>query len=390
MIRLVAGGDLCPIGPIEVTLTGPAPESAFGDVLPLLEEKDLSIVNLECPLTAYGTPSPKSGPNIRADPSCARGIKRGGFDVASLANNHMFDFGGRGLDDTLSACQSAGIHTVGAGADLSAASEPLVVTVEGEETVILAYAEREFGVATNTSPGISPVDPIGNYRQIRDLRRRYANILVMVHGGHEYYPLPSPRMVEYYRFLAEAGASIVIGHHPHVVGAYEVHEGVPILYSLGNFLFDWHDAVTDDFFEGMLLRAELSEGTVRDFSLEPFRQCGGEPSMRLLKGDERSRCLAKVERLSHTLADEAAMGEHWVNFCSGQRNAYLAHALRLSRPRRWLLKRNILKTLMAKGADNPTFLNVLRCESHHELVLDALEHRMKGDTPATRRPTDPA
>lgn len=373
MIRVIAAGDFCPILRIEETMVDSDPEHLYGDVLPILQDKDLSLANLECPLTNHGVATAKSGPSLKANPSCAEGVRLGGFDVVSLANNHMFDYGRRGLEDTEAACRRAGLSVVGAGSNLLAASDPLTCIVGEEDVTVLAFAEHEFGIATPSGAGVNPFDPIANYHQIREAKKQSQNIIVMVHGGHEYYPLPSPRMVQVYRFFAEAGASMVVGHHPHVAGAYEVHEDVPIFYSLGNFLFDWSERQTPDFHEGMFVRATLERGTVSDFSLVPYTQCAEQVGMRLMTEEERTTFMDIVNEYSRYLNDEALLDMKWKEFCASKRNFYLAHALRLSKLSRWMLKRNILPGLIGRGAHNPLFLNLIRCESHHEVLLETLE-----------------
>jgi len=370
---VIAAGDLCPILRIEETMLEGESERLYGDVLPVLHDKDVSLVNLECPLTEHPTSAPKSGQSLKAHPSCAEGVRLGGFDVVSLANNHIMDYGKRGLGDTEDACRRAGLRSVGAGPDLSSATAPLTVPLGDEAVTVLAFAEREFGIATPSTPGVNPLNPIANYHQIREAKKRTDNIIVVVHGGHEYYPLPSPRMVQVYRFLAEAGASMVVGHHPHVAGAYEVHDGVPIFYSVGNFLFDWSATCAPGFYQGMLVRAELDRGVVRDFSVIPFTQCSGPVGMRLMTEEEAETFRATINGYCHDLRDAAQLAAKWTEYCESKRSEYLAHALRLPRLQRWLLKRNILTGLIGRGARNLPFLNVIRCEAHHDILVETLE-----------------
>lgn len=385
MIRLLAAGDFCPIRRIEETMLGTDPESIYGDVLPILRDKDISLVNLECSLTEHSSAARKSGPNLKAHPSCANSIRLGGFDVVTLANNHIMDYGSLGLTDTQAACRLAGLHFVGAGSDLPAASAPLIVSAAGEEVAVLAFAEHEFGIATPAQAGVNPLDPITNYHQIRAARARTDNVIVVIHGGHEYYPLPSPRMLQVYRFLAEAGASMVIGHHPHVPGAYELHDGVPIVYSLGNFLFDWRPQLAPEFNIGMLVRATLDRGAVTDFELVPYAQGATHVSLRLMHGAERETFLAAVNQHSECLSDPALVNTKWRAFCASQRNYYLAHALRLPKLLRWLLRRNIFTRLISMGARNPAFLNVIRCEAHHDALVETLEAVSTGTHPEPDR-----
>ena len=130
--------------------------------------------------------------------------------------------------------------TVGAGDNLQQASKPLYIKIKNKTIAILNFAEQEFSVAGKNTAGANPLNIIDNYHSIQDAKQQADILLVIVHGGHEGYPLPSPRMVQTYRFFAEIGASVVVGHHTHCASGFEVYHGVPIFYSLGNFIFDYN------------------------------------------------------------------------------------------------------------------------------------------------------
>ena len=101
-------------------------------------------MNLECPLTIHETPIPKTGPNLRAHPDCARELKQTGIDVVTLANNHILDMGERGLFDTVDCCEEGGLKTVEAGKNIEEATKPLIVTVNDLRVAILNFAENEW------------------------------------------------------------------------------------------------------------------------------------------------------------------------------------------------------------------------------------------------------
>src|SRR5690606_22347516 len=105
----------------------------------------------------------------------------------------------------------------------------------------------------------NPIDIIDNVKQINEARGIADYVFVIVHGGHEFFNLPSPRMQKLYRFYAEQGADIVIGHHTHCIGGYETYKGVPIYYSLGNFLFTKQNPY-EDWYLGLVLEVEIVEG----------------------------------------------------------------------------------------------------------------------------------
>jgi len=236
---LTIAGDLSPIGRAEALLVNKHFKEVWGGLLEILTNGDLSVVNLECPLTYRKTPILKAGPHLRADPRCAESIHAGGFDVVTLANNHILDMGQEGLLDTCQACQEAGLSTVGVGRNLSEANRPLIQTVKGIRVAIIALAEHEFSIATYDKAGACALDPIENYYQIMRAKELADFVLVVFHGGNEYYALPSPRMVKTCRYFVDCGAHAVVCHHTHVPSGIEFYHDAPIVYGTGNFLFDW-------------------------------------------------------------------------------------------------------------------------------------------------------
>jgi len=181
-ISIVFTGDFCPVGRIEKLCLDNAFEKIYGNALPILRDKDLSITNLECPLTKNLTPIKKTGPNLISNPKCVEGIKFGGFDVVSLANNHILDQDEKGLRDTLQICEESGLKTVGAGENLAEAVRPLFVTVKNKKIAILNFAEHEFSIATTNTAGAAPLNPIKNYYQILGQKemRTLLSLLFMV------------------------------------------------------------------------------------------------------------------------------------------------------------------------------------------------------------------
>ena len=166
---------------------------------------------------------------------------------------------------------------------------------------------------------------------------------------------------------------MIVNHHQHVVSGYEVYKGVPIFYGLGNFLFDSKGASPPGFHTGMVVKASLENGTVKEFSLVPFSQCVNRPELSMLKGAQRDEFMSEVREISRSLTDASILRARWKEFCQTRKSFYLRHALGLSTVSSALLKRNILAGALTRRARNPAFLNILRCESHREVVLDILE-----------------
>ena len=302
--------------------------------------------------------------------------RAGGFGVATLANNHIMDRGADGLGDTLAACASAGLRTVGAGVDLAAAREPLLDETGGLRLAVLAVAEREFSIAGPGTPGAAPLDPWVTPAQVRELRDGGALVVVLVHGGNEYYPLPRPGLVAACRALAEAGASAVICHHSHVAGPWEIHRGVPIAYGVGNFLFPPRRPQPDAWHRGTLVSLLLDHGGVCSVRLVGIEQGVDGAGVRALDAREARAWSAHLDELAGVLTDDAALAAAWRVFCRRRRPYALASVLGLTRVERRLLRAGVWPIWRLPRRRLPELYDMIACDSHREVLETLLEEDM--------------
>ncbi len=221
-------------------------------VAPWLRSADLAVGNYEGVIAAddVGVQRP-GGYRLRAAPEAAPALARAGFDLVSLANNHTLDWGAAGLQATVENLRSAELAIVGAGPDADSARGPQAITVRGVRIVWLSYTTvQDPPDSGDTDQGwmrswlkIVSVYDMATIRQqlaeqVRAARALGDVLIVQFHWGYEYTPYPLTWQVELAHTAIDAGAALVVGHHPHVVQSYEVYQGSPIVYSLGNFLFD--------------------------------------------------------------------------------------------------------------------------------------------------------
>ncbi|MFY9272409.1 MAG: CapA family protein [Thermacetogeniaceae bacterium] len=220
----------------------------FEQMAPYLKSADLTFGNLESPLSRQGTPIPGKGIWLRGDPKAAAALKEAGFDVLSLANNHILDFESPALLDTMEYLREQGIDPVGAGKDLEEAVQPVIKEVNGYKIAFIAATEmadifwdysypRTFE-AREDRPGVQKLDPDQLVEAVAALKGNVDLIAVSLHWGTEYsdYPLDVQRDIAHR--LVDAGAKLVLGHHPHCLQGMEVYKDSLIAYSLGNFVFD--------------------------------------------------------------------------------------------------------------------------------------------------------
>ena len=128
-----------------------------------------------------------------------------------------------------------------------------------KKLAVINCCEHEFSIATETTAGSNPLNPISQYYAIKEAKEKADYVLVIVHGGHEHYQLPSTRMQETYRFFIDVGADAVVNHHQHCYSGYEYYNGKPIMYGLGNFCFDEGLKKTKQWHEGYIVEISFTE-----------------------------------------------------------------------------------------------------------------------------------
>ena len=374
--RLLIGGDLCLVGKPESYLLAGRGAELWGVLPAIASEHNFFIANLECPLTRSIEAIKKSGPHLSADPKCAESIRSACINALALANNHIMDRGPDGLRDTLAACEGAGLATVGAGMDLSRAGEPLLVKFPGLKIAVIAISENEFSTARDGGPGANGLDLAANYLQIQKAKAAGDFVLLLFHSGHEYYPLPSPRMVQQCRFFAEAGAHAIVCCHAHVPGGLEIYKGVPIVYSTGNFLFDWPSQKPNEWHQGYLASLVADKGRTISIKLIPFEQCIGNVGFKFLSEPEASDFLAEVARLSEIISDPNKLQGKWLALVDKLRRDYISSVLSLNRVERRLYRYGLWPFWRTRRYDLPRLLNHFTCEAHRDLTIDALRQEI--------------
>ena len=232
----------------------------------LLQRHDLRIGNLECVVATGGTAVDKPYA-FRADPGVLPVLKRL-FDAMSVANNHSGDFGKAAFAEELDLLRKTGLPYFGGGDDATEAHAPLILERNGLRIALLGYVEfkpRSFEAGAHL-PGVAWSGE--DDRVIEDIvaarRDHHADIVIpFMHWGWEDEPNPSPRLRAFARRMIDAGADMVVGGHPHVTQGAEHYKGKPIVYSLGNFLFNGFD--TEATTTGWVLSARIGRDGVRSW-----------------------------------------------------------------------------------------------------------------------------
>lgn len=348
-------------------------------VIDLFENTDFRIINLEAPITPNNQHHKitKTGPHLRMSSNTVIPyLQQLNIDVVTMANNHILDYGEKGVTDTFSELNRQHIRYVGAGNNLSDAAKYLSIEKDGLKIAIINFCENEWSIAEEDTPGANPMDIIDNANQIREANSTHDKVIVIVHGGHEYYNLPSPRMQKQYRFYADQGADIVVGHHTHCISGNEVYKGVPIYYSLGNFLFT-KNCPNDEWYTGFLLELDLLNGKIKH-RIHPIRQQKENFKLSILTGEEKNEVLKRLEEFNEIINDTSKLKYYWKKYIENQSNRYLNSWSPIS----YIRNRYIAGALRKSGISFSNkkglslYLNLMRCESHKDLSISALKRSL--------------
>jgi poly-gamma-glutamate synthesis protein (capsule biosynthesis protein) len=226
------------------------PATAFGPIAQVFTAADLAVVNLETAVTTGGTAEPKKY-HFRAPAQAYDAVKAAGVDAVSIANNHSLDYGPVGLADTLRYAKQAGMPAFGAGMNAAAAYAPWVTEVRGTRIAFVGISQvhelESTWNATNDRAGVAHArDPARAVAAVRAARQKADVVVVFMHWGKEGSDCPTAEMKSLARTLADAGTDLIVGTHAHLLLGDGWLGGTYVAYGLGNFLWWWNDAYSND------------------------------------------------------------------------------------------------------------------------------------------------
>jgi poly-gamma-glutamate synthesis protein (capsule biosynthesis protein) len=374
MITISFGGDFCPWNLTSPEWIQSNKKAIWGDVVECFDGSDYNVINLEAPLTNYSIPIFKTGPNIKIIPESVTLLQNAKINLVTLANNHILDYGLDGLLETTRVLNKGKIEFVGAGQTYSDAIKIKYCNIKGKKIGFINVAENEWTTACEERGGANPLDFIENTYQIKTAKEVSDIVIVIIHGGHELFSYPSPRMIRLYRYFADIGASAVIGHHTHFPGGYEVYNNVPIFYSLGNLYFPPIDSLqkTKNWLEGYIVQLQISENNDIKFELFPYKN--EDYCIRKLQGIEKKIFLTNLLSINKVIDNHNLLKEAWNEYLESRTDT----VTRLSIP--WAPVRKVARKLrFEKKIINKKhlsyMLNILRCESHRDVVLGLLKRK---------------
>lgn len=373
-VKILIGGDTLPVNSDVVAFMKGNRFSLLGnDLVRLYDRADFRILNLEGPLTDRLSPVIKAGPNLAAPKETVRGLKKINKDFYGLANNHILDQGEQGLRSTMRILAENGISFAGAGETPYQASQPFIKEIYGIKTGIYCCAEHEFTLVREDRCGANPYDPLYSFEHVRALKRRCDVLIVLYHGGKEYYPYPSPELQRIFRKFAACGADCVIAQHTHCIGCMEMFRGSLLLYGQGNFIFHYNQNRAE--MNSLLVELE-TDGEKNKFSFVPVVR--NRIGIRMARGADRQRILDGFLGRSDEIKRPETVEIKYRQLAESERSGYyfgFAGKVAKQLPVRILnkLTGHAFLKWMYRGFSMLSLENYIACEAHREIVLKILE-----------------
>ncbi|WP_312562796.1 CapA family protein [Anaerospora sp.] len=371
---IIIGGDLVPTeSNMDLFTKGDVAELVGLEMLEMLASVDYRIFNLECPLTDIVKPIPKCGPNLKSPLSSINAIKALNPQLISLANNHILDQDEQGLLSTIEQLDKYKIAYVGAGRSLDDARKAYIIVNNNSRIGIYSCAEHEFTIAKKNKAGANPFDPFESLDDIQELKSKCDYVIVLYHGGKEYYRYPSPYLQKICRKMAKKGADLIICQHSHSIGCFEEYDQATIVYGQGNFLFDYSN---DPHWEtSLLLRVNIRDNLEVEYI--PIIKLGKR--IRLASDELSNDILTAFKERSAAIQKDGFIEQQYRQFALSNIASYLRIFAGYSK---WTsrIDRHIFGGLLLKRQYNRQQLlamkNFIECEAHKELILSGLEEQL--------------
>ncbi len=286
----------------------------LNEVMPYIEKADFVIPNLECPLgdKERFAPIKKAGPNLICGENGVSFLNAMNTYAVTLANNHIGDYGEEALKNTLRVLNENGIGYAGAGNCVSEAYEAVRLKNADLAVSILSVCENEFGTANENTAGSAGYNPRTLMRRIREEKDVSEFVIVVFHGGNEHNPLPSPDTVERYRFICDMGTDSVIACHTHCPQGYEIYNGKPIIYSMGNFLFGSNEKrdERDPWYYGYFTMLDIGKTGI-SFEIVPYKFDVSCKKIAVFEGYEKKTMLEYLDDLSAIIGNPTELKQYF-------------------------------------------------------------------------------
>lgn len=350
-------------------------ELCMKETAEVFDSVDFSVINLE---NVFGnadklTPIVKSGPNLISDEGFFDYIDVLKPTVVGLANNHCGDFGKEAIDLTMKIIAEKGYTAIGAGENIKEAYRPAVLELGDIKVAIFAVCENEFGIADEHTAGSAGYSLSRVSAAISKARMVDMLPIIYFHGGNEQNPFPSPGKAELYRHFVDLGAAAVIAMHTHCPQGYEIYNGCPIVYSMGNFFFPAETTSTAAWSCGYMTVLDIDKSGIK-IEIIPYKFDFEKHS--LLKDEEKRDFMRYMDYICAPIGDPSALKKYfdsWCMICGLDRLDGYINSVRFDE-----------KMLDGAAEDVVALKNIFSCEAHNELINNSLKILYDGRTESAK------
>ncbi len=367
---VVFGADIVPVPNNYNQFISADLDGLFGrELLDILGQSEHLVFNLETPLTDTPSPIVKTGPNLIAPVDTVNGLAALHPSLITLANNHILDQGEEGLLSTIETLKNKDVPCIGVGRTPEDAAKPAVLVCNGKRIGVYACAEHEFSIVRDHCAGANPFDPYESLDHIEELKKHCDNVVVIYHGGKEFYRYPTPETMKRCRKMIEKGACLVLCQHTHCVGCMEEHHGGTIVYGQGNFHFDRSE---DECWQtSILVRATFDTDMAVEYI--PIHKAGS--AVRLASDSERKEILDGFYARSEQIKDNDFVKDAFLKVAQEQISEYYGYIAGYGTNRG--VEQNYTPKVLSP--ENLAFLfNCLNCEPHREVIMKASWAALRG------------
>jgi poly-gamma-glutamate capsule biosynthesis protein CapA/YwtB (metallophosphatase superfamily) len=301
-LTVSAGGDVMGDRKVGTFLDENGGAAAFAGVKPYFEGSHLGFVNLEGAISDAGVRNAVKEYTFRSRPALLDGLTSAGIDIVSLANNHSLDYRWKALSDCIARLDAASIKHAGAGGDSTEASAAAMLdTPAGKVAVIAASEITASFAATSSRAGTYYISSSSSHNEalmakVAEAAAQADFVIVSLHWGVEYKTVANSQQIGLAHALIDAGADLILGHHPHVVQGMEIYKDRLIVYSMGDFVFDHYSRITG---EAFVLQVSLPrDGTAPWGTIIPVYLSDAHGIPAVVTGNEAKRILDRMIRLS--------------------------------------------------------------------------------------------
>lgn len=311
VLKVSAVGDIM-LGRYVATLIKDNFDEPFDEVKDIFAESDINFGNLECVLSDNNLPNIKGKDRnfcLKGPADMINVLNTIGFDVLSLANNHIYDYADKGLIDTIENLEKSNIKTIGAGENLEKARELKIIEVDNQKVGFLGYTDlayvnfsnkNEIPAASDIKSGVAPTKEEFILSDIENARDKCDLLFISLHWSDEYTHIPKDSQIELAHKIIDAGADGILGHHAHNLQGVEVYKDKPIIYNMGNFIFDQNDNINKD---SAIFNLTFIDSKFDKLEIIPCRIEGKKKTV-IAKDEDYQKIVEHMKKFSEVLGTE--------------------------------------------------------------------------------------